>query len=77
MGGKASENYRTNLFLENSAYTFEWNHDFTADEKSYCFQGNKHSEVTDCSWLKKKKKKITKATRAEIDAKSIDATWMM
>lgn len=57
MGGRANENYRTNLFLENSAYTFEWNLDFTADEKSYCFQGNKHSEVTDCSWLKKKKKK--------------------
>lgn len=49
MGAKSQS-----LLLKNITYIFEWNLDFTADEKSYYFQGNKHSEVTDCSWPRKK-----------------------
>lgn len=76
MGKKANRNYTTNLLLENIAYTFERNLDFTADGKSYWFQRNESSEVTDWPCPRKNSpRNFAKAAVAEIDAESIDATW--
>lgn len=46
-GEKSQQELQNKFIARKHRYTFEWNRDFIADEKSYCFQGNKHSEVKD------------------------------